>query len=339
MFEDVFEKFKGEIKGCDTADDVENVKGEYFKKNGVIQQLMEKIKSIPKEEKPAFGKAVNELKQKIENHLQSIEESLKQKQLEHMMKNSTKIDLNEIELDNLGSLHPVTNVEMEIEEIFKSMGFTVVDATKEVVTEFENFEAVNVPKDHPARDMQDTFWLENGQLLKTQTSAMQNYCLTHLKTPIRAIFPGRCFRNEDVDACHEMSFFQMEGMIVDNKISIANLKYFMDELLQKIFKEKVNYRLRPGYFPFTEPSFEIDVECRICKGKGCPTCKNSGWLELIPGGMIHPNVLKLGGLDPNEYQGFAFGLGLTRLAMMKYGISDIRDLNSCNLKILKQFKD
>lgn len=339
MFEDILKNFENKLNNANKETELDALRVEYLGKKGIVQSLMEKIKTLSNEEKPSFGKNMNLLKVNITNLLDEKEIKVKNSMLEKEISNTVKTDLSEIELENMGSLHPVTLMQLELEKIFKSMGFSVIDAQKEVVTEFENFEAVNVPKDHPARDMQDTFWLENGQLLKTQTSAMQNYCLRNLDMPIRAIFPGRCFRNEDVDACHEMSFFQMEGMIVDKNISIANLKYFMDELLQKIFNDKINYRLRPGYFPFTEPSFEIDVECRICKGKGCPTCKNSGWLELIPGGMIHPNVLRLGGVDPDKYQGFAFGLGLTRLALMKYEISDIRDLNSCNLKILNQFKE
>ena len=186
--------------------------------------------------------------------------------------------------------------------------------------------------------MQDTFWLDNGEVLKTQTSAAQNRILKTYTPPIRAIFPGRCFRNEDVDASHENTFFQLEGVIVDKDVSVGNLIYFMKEMLSKIFKKDVEVRLRPGFFPFTEPSFEMDVRCPFCDGKGCTTCKGGGWIELCPCGMIHPNVLRNGGIDPEVYSGCAFGLGLDRMVMLSLGIKDIRDLNSGNLKLLKQFK-
>ena len=191
--------------------------------------------------------------------------------------------------------------------------------------------------------MQDTYYLSNGQLLKTHTSAAQNTILRKYAAdlekgiPLRAVFPGRCFRNEKIDACHENTFFQMEGMMVDKDISISNLIYFMKTMLSEVFQKDVTVRLRPGFFPFVEPGFELDIQCLICGGEGCSSCKDSGWLELCPCGMIHPNVLKAGGIDPEKYSGFAFGLGLTRLAMMKYGVKDIRVFNSCNLKSLSQF--
>ena len=217
------------------------------------------------------------------------------------------------------------------------MGFTIEDYA-EVVDDYECFEALNIPKHHPARDMQDTYYLENGQLLKTQTSAAQNAIMKKYGAPLRAIFPGRCFRNESTDASHENTFFQMEGMMIDENISISNLIYFMKTMLSEVFKRDVKVRLRPGFFPFVEPGFELDINCLICGGEGCPTCKNSGWLELCPCGMIHPNVLEEGGIDTEKYTGFAFGLGLTRLAMMKYGVKDIRDFNSGALDVLSQFK-
>ena len=190
---------------------------------------------------------------------------------------------------------------------------------------------------HPARDMQDTYYLENGQLLKTHTSAAQNAIMRKYGPPLRAIFPGRCFRNEALDASHENTFFQMEGMMIDKNISISNLIYFMKTMLSEVFERDIQVRLRPGFFPFVEPGFELDISCLICGGEGCPTCKGGGWVELCPCGMIHPNVLKAGGIDPEEYTGFAFGLGLTRLVRLKYGVKDIRDLNSGSLKALSQF--
>ena len=215
------------------------------------------------------------------------------------------------------------------------MGFTVEDGN-EVETEYNNFEAVNVPKFHPARDMQDTYWLENGEVLKTQTSAAQNKIMKKYGGPLKAIFPGRCFRNEEVDASHDNTFFQMEGMVIDKDISISNLIFFMKKLLSEIFKKDVEVRLRPGFFPFVEPGFELDIKCPYCDGAGCKVCKHGGWIELCPCGMIHPKVLEMGGIDKEKYSGFAFGLGLSRLAMMKFEINDLRVLNSMDLRSLKQ---
>ena len=238
--------------------------------------------------------------------------------------------------EEIGSLHPITIVSKEVTDILKRMGFSVISGP-EMESEYFNFEALNIPKDHPARDMQDTYWLDNGKLLRTHTSPNQIHAMQKYGAPIKICAPGRCFRNEDLDACHENTFFQVEGMVIDKNVSIGNLIYTMKELMSAIFKTDVDVRIRPGFFPFVEPGVEIDCSCLICGGKGCPTCKNSGWLELCPGGMIHPNVLKESGIDPNEYSGFAFGLGITRLAMMKYKIDDIRILNSGDLRLLDKF--
>ena len=205
-------------------------------------------------------------------------------------------------------------------------------------SDYYNFEALNVPKDHPARDMQDTYYLDNGMVLRTQTSDNQIHAMENYGAPLRICAPGRVFRNEDLDANHENTFFQIEGMVIDKEISIENLLYVMQKIISEVMKQEVHLRLRPGYFPFTEPSYEIDMECLICGGSGCPTCKNSGYIEMLGSGMIHPNVLKSGGVDPEQYTGFAFGIGLTRLAMMKYKINDIRVLNGGDLRYLKQFE-
>ncbi|CCZ55683.1 phenylalanine--tRNA ligase alpha subunit [Clostridium sp. CAG:1219] len=267
--------------------------------------------------------------------IEGKKKELREKEYEDKINNSKIIDLTLPTDDMLGSLHPITIVQKELEDIFISMGFSVEDGN-EVETEYNNFEAVNVPKFHPARDMQDTYWLENGQLLKTQTSAAQNKIMKKYGAPLKAIFPGRCFRNEELDACHENTFFQMEGMVIDKDISISNLIFFMKELLSEIFKKEVEVRLRPGFFPFVEPGFELDVKCPYCDGKGCKVCKHGGWIELCPCGMIHPKVLEMGGIDKDKYSGFAFGLGLSRLAMMKFQIDDLRLLNSGDLRVLKQ---
>ncbi len=232
---------------------------------------------------------------------------------------------------NLGSVHPVTAVQWEVEEVFERLGFTI-ETGPEMETDSYNFEALNIPAWHPARDMQDTFWLENGMLLRTHTSPVQIRAMEKFGPPLRCIVPGRCFRYETIDASHENTFHQCEGLMIDKGISVANLIAVMKLLLREVFHRDVAIRLRPGYFPFVEPGFELDMSCMICNGDGCATCKKSGWIEILPCGMVHPNVLKCGGIDPHEYTGFAFGLGLTRLAMMKFGIRDIRIMNSGDLR-------
>ena len=320
-----------------SATDVENIRVEYLGKKGEVIEILKNLKNVEASKRKEIGEKANKLRVEIEELIETKKAELKEKEYEEKIKNAEKIDLSVPVDDKVGSLHPITIVQRELEDIFSSMGFTVEDGN-EVETEYNNFEAVNVPKYHPARDMQDTFWLENGELLKTQTSAAQNKIMLKYGAPLKAIFPGRCFRNEALDASHENTFFQMEGMMIDKDVSISNLIYFMKTLLSEIFKKEVEVRLRPGFFPFVEPGFELDIKCPYCDGAGCKVCKNGSWIELCPCGMIHPNVLKMGGIDPEEYSGFAFGLGLSRLAMMKYNIDDLRALNSCDLRILKQMK-
>lgn len=318
-----------------SATDVENIRVEYLGKKGEVIEILKNLKNVEASKRKEVGEKANKLRVEIEGLIETKKAELKEKEYEEKIKNAEKIDLSVPVDDKVGSLHPITIVQRELEDIFSSMGFTVEDGN-EVETEYNNFEAVNVPKYHPARDMQDTFWLENGELLKTQTSAAQNKIMLKYGAPLKAIFPGRCFRNEALDASHENTFFQMEGMMIDKDVSISNLIYFMKTLLSEIFKKDVEVRLRPGFFPFVEPGFELDIKCPYCDGAGCKVCKNGSWIELCPCGMIHPNVLKMGGIDPEKYSGFAFGLGLSRLAMMKYNINDLRALNSCDVRILKQ---
>ena len=325
-------KKMSEIKN---ATDVENIRVEYLGKKGQVIEILKNLKNVEASKRKEVGEKENNLRQEIEKMIENKKEEIKEREYDEKINNAEKIDITVPVEDNIGSLHPITIVQKELEDIFTGMGFTVEDGN-EVETEYNNFEAVNVPKYHPARDMQDTFWLENGELLKTQTSAAQNKIMLKYGAPLKAIFPGRCFRNEALDASHENTFFQMEGMMIDKNVSISNLIYFMKTLLSEIFKKDIEVRLRPGYFPFVEPGFELDIKCPYCDGKGCKVCKGGSWIELCPCGMIHPNVLKMGGIDPEEYSGFAFGLGLSRLAMMKYNINDLRALNSCDVRILKQ---
>ena len=338
-------QFEQELAAVEDAAALENIRVAYLGKKGSITDLLKGMKDLSVEEKKDFGGKVNLLKNEATEKIAEKMQELKAKEIEKEINSMPEFDLSVPANLERGSYHPVTLVQRECERIFKSMGFNVEDYS-EVVTDYECFEALNIPKHHPARDMQDTYSLENGQILKSHTSAAQNAIYKKYKDelinegkPIKAIFPGRCFRNEATDACHENTFFQMEGVMVDKDISISNLIFFMKSMLSEVFKRDVKVRLRPGFFPFVEPGFELDISCAICGGEGCPSCKHSGWLELCPCGMIHPEVLKAGGIDPEEYTGFAFGLGLTRLVMMKYGVKDIRDLNGGSLKALSQFTD
>ncbi|HIU35718.1 MAG TPA: phenylalanine--tRNA ligase subunit alpha [Candidatus Fimenecus excrementigallinarum] len=343
--EEIRARAEAQLRGVSTLEALEALRVQLLGKKGELTALLKSMGSLSKEERPKMGQLVNETRKALEELLAEKTQALKEEAQRREIEGTPLFDLSMPANVTRGSYHPITLVQRECERVFKSMGFTVEDYA-EVVSDYECFESLNIPKAHPARDMQDTYYLENGQLLKTQTSAAQNAiykkyrdALVNDGVPIKAIFPGRCFRNEATDACHENTFFQMEGVMVDKDISISNLIYFMKTMLSEVFRRDIKVRLRPGFFPFVEPGFELDISCLICGGEGCPSCKHSGWLELCPCGMIHPVVLKEGGIDPEKYTGFAFGLGLTRLAMMKYGVKDIRDLNSGNLKSLSQFTD
>lgn len=333
----IIENFTEAAKNASDSASVEKLRVSFLGKKGEISELMKELKSAPAEQKKEFGQKINQLKKEVEGRLTDLTATIEQKELEALINSAESYDVTMPPSVETGSYHPITLIQREVEDIFAAMGFTIEDYD-EIVDDYHCFEALNIPKHHPARDMQDTYYLDNGQLLKTHTSAAQNAIMRKYGAPLRAIFPGRCFRNEAIDACHENTFFQMEGIMIDKDISISNLIYFMKTMLSEVFQRDVQVRLRPGFFPFVEPGFELDISCQVCGGTGCPSCKNSGWLELCPCGMIHPNVLTAGGIDPEEYTGFAFGLGMTRLAMMKYGVKDIRTFNSGNLKALSQFE-
>ena len=333
--EKLAESFRAALGTASTEESIEALRIEYLGKKGQVAELMKGLRDVA--DKKEAGQLINCFKTEVESKLQEAQEALARAAIEAQIRGAKKYNPSLVCERELGSYHPITLVSREVEAIFESMGFTIEDYA-EIVGDYECFEALNIPKHHPARDMQDTYYLDNGQLLKTHTSAAQNAIMKKYGAPLRAIFPGRCFRNESTDACHENTFFQMEGMMIGEDISISNLIYFMKTMLSEVFNRDVKVRLRPGFFPFVEPGFELDINCEICGGEGCPSCKNSGWLELCPCGMIHPNVLKEGGIDIEKYSGFAFGLGLTRLAMMRYGVKDIRDFNSGSLKALSQFK-
>ena len=305
-------------------------------RKGTLAGISKDFGRLSPEERSSLGKLLNSVKQDLESEYASKQRRFTEAALNERLKREW-IDVSLPALGiRPGSLHPITQIQEEIEDLFTSLGFAVLDGP-EVETEENNFDALNIPAAHPARDMQDTFWLTDGHLLRTHTSPVQVRGMRRLGPPFRMIAPGRVFRNEEVDASHEHTFYQLEGMMVDREVSVANLIYFMKTLLSGIFKRDVTVRLRPGYFPFVEPGFELDIQCLICGGTGCAVCKHSGWVELLPCGLVHPNVLRLSGIDPDEWGGFAFGLGLTRLAMMRYGIDDIRQMQGGDLRFLTQF--
>lgn len=325
------ENAKRSIESSTNEQEVLNVKSIYLGKDSEVIKIMKSMKDLSIEEKKEIGKLANETKAYIENIIKDkLNELVSKKENKVTFDNTLPVE------ENIGSLSPITIVANEVAEVLKEMGFMIVSGP-EMEKEYYNFEALNIPKNHPARDMQDTYWTNLGDVLRTHTSPVQARSMELYGAPIRMAAPGRCFRNEDLDACHENTFFQLEGMVIDKEVSISNLIYVMKNILKEIYKQDVEVRLRPGFFPFVEPGFELDIKCLICGGDGCPTCKNSGWLELCPCGMIHPEVLKMGGIDPEVYSGFAFGIGLTRMAMMKYKINDIRVLNSGDIRHLKQF--
>jgi phenylalanyl-tRNA synthetase alpha chain len=319
-----------------SVEELETARVEALGRKGTLAQISRELGKLSPEERSLLGKLLNSVKQDLENACQAKQQRFEQAALAERLA-SEWIDVT-LPAPGIrpGSLHPITQIQTEIEDLFTSLGFAVLDGP-EMETEEHNFDALNIPATHPARDMQDTFWLSNGQLLRTHTSPVQVRGMRILGAPLRMIAPGRVFRNEEVDASHEHTFYQVEGMMIDRDVSVANLIYFMKTLLSGIFKRDVTVRLRPGYFPFVEPGFELDIRCLICDGVGCPVCKHSGWVELLPCGLVHPNVLRMSNIDPEEWGGFAFGLGLTRLAMMRYGIDDIRQLQGGDLRFLSQF--
>ena len=324
------------IEVAATPEALEAVRVEVLGRKGALAQASKEMAQLAPEERAAAGRMLNAAKQSLESAFETRKAHFEAAALE------AKLDAEWLDLTlpaagaRPGSLHPVTQLQREIESVFTSMGFAVLDGP-EVETEWHNFDALNIPADHPARDAQDTFWLEGGRLLRTHTSPVQIRGMKALGPPLRIIAPGRVFRNEEVDASHEHTFYQLEGMMVDREVSVAHLIYFMRTMLSAVFHRDVTVRLRPGYFPFVEPGFELDIQCLLCGGAGCAVCKQSGWVEQLGCGLVHPNVLRAGGIDPDEWNGFAFGLGLTRLVMMRYQIDDIRLLQSGDLRFNKQF--
>lgn len=338
----IIQKIKTEVSDkiikASTNQELEAVRVEFLGRNGKVASLMKELKTLPLEGKKECGPLLNNLKKESEELYNKKIEDFAGKKSDKDDARKKYFDVSAYKPNQLrGTLHPYSSITQQLEDIFISMGYEVADGP-EVETDYYNFQALNIPADHPSRDMQDTLWLTSqDKLLRTQTSPVQiRYMETH-KPPIAMIAPGRTYRHEATDASHDIMFSQVEGLFIDKNVSMSHLIATIKKLILALFDLKnVELRIRPGYFPFVEPAIEVDFACPFCKS-GCSTCKGSRWIELVPGGLVHPNVLKSGGIDPNVYSGFAFGLGLTRLVMLLHSISDIRLLHNNSIEFLQQF--
>lgn len=339
QMDQIFDDFQGRLAKLEKQADVLSLKSSVIGKKGSLADILKSLKTATPEERKTIGPKSNQIKQDIEKMVWQKLEQIELKEVNKQLE-ASRIDfsLTDSVLEKglqAAGLHPVSQIQREIEDIFLSMGFDILDGPH-IEDDFHNFEALNIPSTHPARDMQDTFWFQDMKhLLRTHTSTIQVRGMESRKPPFKFVGPGKVFRCERTDTTHEMCFHQLEGMMVGKNITVGNLIYFMKTLLKEIFKQEMEVRLRPGYFPFVEPGFELDIRWKRPAGG---TSKHSGWLELLPCGMVHPNVLRAGGIDPEEFNGFAFGLGLDRLVMVKYMIEDIRHLHSGDLRFNKQFK-
>ena len=329
-----FEEFESQLKKPIDASSLEELRIKYLGRKGVVASLMDELNALPAEDKPLFGKAVNLFKSQVTN---AYDAALKELRKGSGSTESVDIDYTLPTVSSfIGRKHPLTQVWEEMMNIFNRMGFEVVRGP-EVETEYYNFTALNFPENHPARDMQDTFYITDNTLLRTHTSPVQIRTMLSTSPPVRVVVPGRVYRNEAISARSYCVFNQIEGLYIDKGVSLADLKGTLISFAKQLFGSDVNTRFRPSYFPFTEPSAEMDVSCMICVGKGCRVCKHTGWLELLGSGMVHPNVLKNVDYDPGVYSGFAWGLGIERTTMMRYGINDIRFFYDGDLRFLQQF--
>lgn len=337
----VLDRANAALAQVDDATVLRDLEVRFLGKKGELTALMKGMRDVAPADRPAVGARVNEVRAAITDAIEARRAALEAARIAALCDDPdfdpTLPVPPEPRPPAVGALHPLTTITRHLEEVFRAMGFAIFDYP-EAETELHNFDGLNIPADHPARDMQDTFWLTDGNLLRTHTSTGQVRTMRALAPPFRAIFPGRVFRYEATDASHEHTFHQCEGLMIGKDISVAHLIHSMKTLLSNIFERDVTVRLRPGYFPFVEPGFELDIACQVCDGAGCSVCKHSGWVELLPCGLVHPNVLRHGGLDPDEWEGWAFGLGLSRLVMMKYRIEDIRHLLGGDLRFISQFR-
>ncbi len=328
-------EFNTKLDQLKTAADLATLRTEFLGKNGKLTAELKNLSNLPVSERGPVGKELNELKIELNTSLQKKEAALSQEE-GNKQDAASWFDVSIPQATHFGSLHPISKVQNNIEDVFSAMGFTILDGPH-IESDYYNFQALNFPPDHPARDAQDTFYLEGGSVLRTQTSAMQIRAMETMKPPIKVVCPGKVFRAERIDASHSSVFHQVEGLVVAPDISLANMIHFLKIMLSEVYEREIKIRLRPGYFPFVEPGLEIDIVCFFCSGKGCSVCKNQGWIEILGCGLVHPNVLKYGGLDSNKYSGFAFGMGMDRFAMLKYGINDIRLLHGADPERIEQF--
>lgn len=334
--EKIIKDFEKEIEQTETQKDLGNVKVKYLGKSGLITGYLKSLKDIAKEEKPVFGKLINEIKNHIEAKISYLEAAFSKKELESKLRDE-QIDITiPSSGDGVGSIHPIRQVIREIEDVFIGMGFEIKEGP-EIETDYYCFQALNLPKDHPAREMQDTFYINENVVLRPHTSPVQIRTLEKETLPIRILAPGRTYRADD-DATHSPMFHQVEGLVVDEKITLCDLKGVLEVFAKKMFGQTSKVRFRPSYFPFTEPSVEVDVSCAMCGGKGCKLCKGTGWLEILGAGIVNPVVLENAGVDSKKYSGFAFGVGIERTAMLKYGIPDIKILFENDIRFLKNYK-
>ena len=340
MFKEELEKIKKEaqerLAQSESLDMVNEIRVGVLGKKGSLKEILKGMKNVPAEERPKVGQMVNEVREQIETAIAEAQKTIERKVQEQRLAAETiDVTLPSRRLP-MGHSHPNVIALKELERIFVGMGYEVIEGP-EVERDYYNFEALNIPADHPAKDEQDTFYINGDILLRTQTSSTQIHAMESGKIPIRMIAPGRVYRSDAVDATHSPTFHQVEGLVVDKGVTFADLKGTLDEFAKKLFGEETKTRFRPHHFPFTEPSAEMDVSCFKCGGKGCGFCKGEGWVEILGCGMVHPHVLEICGIDPNEYSGFAFGVGLERIALLNYEIDDMRLLYENDVRFLKQF--
>ena len=337
QIESIKQEFLAKIAEVSNMEEIEKLRVEFLGKKGAFTQVLRSMGALTPEERPLMGKLVNDAKEELESRIESLKDELKNKERERKL-SSEVVDITlPGKRPVIGGNHPLSLTLNEIEKIFLEMGFTIEEGP-EVELDYYNFETLNIPKDHPARGEQDTFYINDNVVLRTQTSPVQIRTMEQQKPPIKMISPGKVYRSDDLDATHSPIFYQIEGLVIDKGITFADLKGTLEQFVKKLYGEGMKTKFRPHHFPFTEPSAEMDATCFVCGGEGCRVCKGEGWIELVGCGMVHPDVLRNGGIDPEEYSGFAFGFGLDRLVMLKYGIDDIRLLYESDMRFLKQFR-
>lgn len=333
--EELRQRFDKDFTAISGMDAWKSVRDKYLsRENGIITQEMKKLRDLPREERPAFGQAMNRLRTEVEGMLEG-------KQVELTRSAATAgrrcVDVTRPGFPfAVGSAHPIKSLQAEIEQIFVNLGFTVFDLP-EIEQDYYNFEALNIPRNHPARDDQDTFYFDDTSLLRTHCTSVDVHAMENLKPPIRAVTTGKVYRRDPFDATHSPMFYQVDVVVIEEGITMGHMKGMLEAFLKQVFHPDIKMRLRPGFFPFVEPGAEVDISCIFCSGEGCPKCKQSGWIEILGAGMCHPKVLRMSGIDDSRYSGFAWGMGIDRVAILKYGVEDIRHFFDSDLRFLRQF--